>query len=196
MRAGVRALKSKGSGHIRQDDLGFLLEDFVNAVSHPRGRALSFMAEAAVTVPQAILMNYATNAPHSTPSQLAAHMNISLSSISQMVERLVRLGYLRRAEDAGDRRRKTIDATPKAKMFLDELKALRADEFAVGTAALAAETRDLLGKAVSQALREIRAGPRTPSEAPSKSVPLARKADVKSRRGGKATAPSTSKRRR
>ena len=186
-----------GAAIARRDDLGFLLEDFVNKVSHPRGRALSFMAEASVTVPQAILMNYAIMAPHSTPSQLAANMNISLSSISQMIERLVKLGYLRRAEDAGDRRRKTIDVTKKARTFLDELKALRADEFAVGTAALSAETRALLGSAVAQALGEIEAF-RAPSKERPKSGVLKREAGpgTKSRRRNEAAASSTSKRRR
>ena len=139
------------------------------------------MAEASVTVPQAILMNYAMTAPHCTPSQLAANMNISLSSISQMIERLVKLGYLRRAEDAGDRRRKTIDVTTKAKTFLGELKALRADKFAVGTAALSIETRAQLGSAVAQALREIEAF-RAPPKARSKSAALAGKAGAATKR--------------
>ena len=52
------------------------------------------MLEASVTAPQVVLMNYAMTVPRSTPSNLAAAMNISLSSISQMIERLVKLGFL------------------------------------------------------------------------------------------------------
>jgi DNA-binding MarR family transcriptional regulator len=137
------------------DDLGFLLEAFVNKVSHPRGRALSFMSAASVTVPQVILMNVAMTVPNSTPSSLATAMNLSLSSVSQMIERLVKLGFLRRSEDVEDRRRKTISATPKAESFLDDLKALRAEEFAAGTEMLTEETRDLLKSAIARALAEL-----------------------------------------
>jgi len=139
----------------RRDDLGLLLEAFVNKISHPRGRALSFMSEASVTVPQAILMNYAMTIPRSTPSSLADILGISLSSISQMVDRLVRLGFLNRHEDEMDRRRKTIEVTPKAKAFLDQLRMLRADEFVAGAAALTSETRNLLKTAIARALREF-----------------------------------------
>ncbi|HLW91265.1 MAG TPA: MarR family winged helix-turn-helix transcriptional regulator [Roseiarcus sp.] len=113
------------------------------------------MSEASVTVPQAILMNYAMTIPRSTPSSLADILGISLSSISQMVDRLVRLGFLNRHEDEMDRRRKTIEVTPKAKAFLDQLRMLRADEFVAGAAALTSETRNLLKTAIARALREF-----------------------------------------
>lgn len=136
-------------------DLGRLLETFVNKVSHPRGRALAFMSEASVTVAQVILMNAAMTERDSTPSSIAATVNLSLSSVSQMIERLVKLGFLQRSEDAEDRRRKTIRATPKAKGFLDNLRTLRAEEFAAGAAVFSRETRDVLKSAIARALREL-----------------------------------------
>ncbi len=107
------------------EELGALLEAFINRVSHPRGRVLSFMADASVTVPQVILLNLALATPDSTPSHLAAAMKISLSSVSQMIERLVRLGLAERTEDAADRRRKTIRATPAGRSLLGRHKAVR-----------------------------------------------------------------------
>jgi DNA-binding MarR family transcriptional regulator len=139
----------------RRDDLGFLLEAFMNKVSHPRGRALAYMADASVTVPQAILMNAAMAARRCTPSALAATMNISLSSASQMVERLVRLGFLTRREDGEDRRRKSIEVSGKARRFLANLNALRAEEFETGAAPLKDETRRELAAAVVRALNEL-----------------------------------------
>jgi len=53
---------------------GGLIEAFVNRVSHPRGRVLTLMARASVTVPQVILLNFALTIPDSTPSSLAAKM--------------------------------------------------------------------------------------------------------------------------
>ena len=100
-------------------------------------------------------MSCAATKPRANPSSLAAAMKISLSSVSQMIERLVRLGYLKRAEDGDDRRRKTVAATARAAAFLNMLKALRAQEFEAGVATLAPETRRLLIAAVAQALGEL-----------------------------------------
>jgi DNA-binding MarR family transcriptional regulator len=137
------------------DELGALLEAFVNRVSHPRGRTLSLMSEAQVTLPQVILLNFALTIPDSTPSSLAAIMKISLSSVSQMIERLAKLGFMQRIEDAEDRRRKTIEVTPKAVAFLACLKAVRSEEYAVGTAKLSKATKRLLKEAISRALKEL-----------------------------------------
>lgn len=138
-------------------NLGELLERFVNRVSHPRGRALTLFAQASVTVDQAILLNYAQSIPDSTPSSLAAKMNVSLPSASQMVERLVKLGHLRRTEDPRDRRRKAITVTAKGAAFLVRLKRVRSEEFAVGTNALSERTRRRLEEALARALDELRA---------------------------------------
>ncbi len=153
----------KNSGIAEDEDLARLLEAFVNRVSHPRGRALAFMSEASVTVAQVILMTHAIDGE--TPTSLAAAMNLSLSSASQMVERLVKLGFLQRSEDVEDRRRKTVRATPKAKAFLDELKALRGEEFAAAVAVLSRETRGSLKSAIARALQELALRPSSSDKA-------------------------------
>jgi len=137
------------------EHLGELLETFINRVSHPRGRTLTLIAEASVTVPQIVLMNFALNIPNSTPSTLAAVMNISLPSVSQMIERLVKLGLLQRREDPEDRRSKTVEVTAKARTFLTRLKAVRSGEYAEGTSGLSQATRRRLAEAISQALKEL-----------------------------------------
>ena len=136
-------------------ELGRLLEAFLSRVSHPRGRALTFMAKASVTVPQAILLKFALATPNSTPSSLAAIMNISLPSVSQMIERLVKLGLSQRIEDAEDRRRKTIKVTVKGRTFLARLKEVRSAEFTAGTEGLSPATQRRLFDALSQALKEL-----------------------------------------
>ncbi|WAS90024.1 MarR family winged helix-turn-helix transcriptional regulator [Nannocystis punicea] len=135
--------------------LGALLEAFMNRVAHPRGRALAFLNKSSVTVDQAILMDHARTWPGSTPTSLAARMNLSLPSISQMIERLARLGLLRRTEDPADRRRKTIAVTPKARRFLRELQAVRSQEFSAGAAALSPATQKQLVAALARALTEL-----------------------------------------
>jgi DNA-binding MarR family transcriptional regulator len=139
--------------------LGGLLEAFMNRVAHPRGRALAFLTRSSVTVDQAILVNHALTRPGSTPTSLAATMNLSLPSISQMIERLAQLGMLRRTEDPADRRRKTIEVTPKARRFLRELQAVRSQEFSAGAAALSPTTQQRLVAALERALTELDADP-------------------------------------
>lgn len=137
------------------DEFGAVFEAFVNRVSRPRGRQLNLMDEASVTEPQATLLNAALAAPGSTPSRLASAMAISLPSVSQMIERLARLGFVRRIEDLQDRRRRLIEVTPTAKIFLERLKAVRAAEFAAGAADLSDATRRGLSDALSRALKEL-----------------------------------------
>jgi DNA-binding MarR family transcriptional regulator len=135
--------------------LGGLIEAFVNKVSHPRGRVLNLMARASVTVPQVILLNFALTSPDSTPSSLAAKMRMSRPSVSQMVDRLVRLRLVARAEDATDRRRKTVSVTPKGRSLLARLSAVRSAEFRAGAAGLSASSRARLIDALEAALREL-----------------------------------------
>ena len=137
------------------DELCDLLASFVNRVSHPRGRALSFLAREGLTVDQAILLNYAKLRPGSTPSALAESMNLSLPSASQMLDRLHRMGMVARSEDPTDRRRKTIDVTAKAATFLEAFHDVRCEEFLVGTAPLSATTRQALSIVIKTALDEF-----------------------------------------
>lgn len=148
-----------------QGDLGEKLAEFVNSVSHTRGRTLAFMAETGVTVTQAILMDRVLGGAADTPSAISEVMGLSLSSASQMIDRLVRLGFLERFENPEDRRRKTIVVTAAARQFLEKLRHLRVGEFEAGTSTLSAETRELLRTAVSRALQEIRADRSSPSKA-------------------------------
>jgi DNA-binding MarR family transcriptional regulator len=135
--------------------LGELLQTFLNRVSHPRGRVLRLMSEASVTVPQVILLNLASTMPGSTPSSLAANMKMSLPTVSQMIERLVKVGLVQRIEDREDRRRKTVTITTKARTLLTRVRAVRSAEFAAGTAGLSPTTRRRLTEVLVQALHEL-----------------------------------------
>jgi len=143
--------------------LAALIEAFVNRVSHPRGRVLNLMARASVTVPQVILLNFALTIPGGTPSNLAAKMRMSLPSVSQMIDRLVKLKLVARAENPADRRRRTVRVTAKGKRLLARLSAVRSAEYRAGAAGLSAAARARLIDALAQALRELKTpvAPRT-----------------------------------
>jgi DNA-binding MarR family transcriptional regulator len=116
------------------------------------------MTKANVTVPQVLMMNYMLKSAVTTPSELAFALKLSPSSTSQMVDRLVKSGFLTRFKDTDDRRRKTIGITARAKHFLAELGRLRVEEFEIGVSPLSPETRQELANVIASALGELRAG--------------------------------------
>lgn len=138
-----------------QEQLGALLEQFINKISHPRGETLTLMMNASVTTAQVILMYLAQKYPASTHSELAKAMKLSLSSASQMIERLVKTDLLTRKESTDDRRVRTLTVTPKGRAFLKKLQAVRAREYMIGTETLSSTTRERLIQVLSQSLLEL-----------------------------------------
>ncbi|MCP3058213.1 MarR family winged helix-turn-helix transcriptional regulator [Myxococcus sp. K38C18041901] len=139
--------------------LGSLLEAFLSDVSHPRGRVLSLLSEQGVTADQGILLRCVQAQPGMPLSSLAERLGLSLPSVSQMAERLVKLGYVTRREDPEDRRRKSLAVTPKAFRFLTAFRKVRAEELTLGTARLSAPTRRRLVSALEAALEELQGEP-------------------------------------
>jgi DNA-binding MarR family transcriptional regulator len=139
----------------KTDEVGTLLLALVDRVSHRGGDTLALMTEAGLTLPQVLFLTRLRQAGESTPSELAARLNMSLPAASQMVERLFKLGFLTRREDEGDRRRKRLAITPAAERMLDKLVRARAAEYAKGTARLSPALRRELGAALAKAVREL-----------------------------------------
>ncbi|MGV3624015.1 MAG: MarR family winged helix-turn-helix transcriptional regulator [Archangium sp.] len=137
------------------NQIGALLEEFLNHVSHPRGLALTHLAEAGVTVDQAILLSRVNESPGVALSTVAGGLGLSLPSASQMTERLVKQGYLKREESTEDRRRKSLQVTAKARKFLSAFKKVRAGEFSEGTSKLSEATQAKLVAALERALKEL-----------------------------------------
>ena len=122
------------SGMTDDQRLGGLIEAFVNRVSHPRGRVLTLMARALVTVPQVILLNFALTIPDSTPSSLAAKMRTSPPSVSQMADRLVKLKLVARAEDRRAAAARRSASRRKEGASSAWLSAVRSAEYRAGAA--------------------------------------------------------------
>ena len=95
------------------EQLGDLLQEFVNRVSHLQGNTLAVLTEEAVTLQQVLLLRRLKQLGESSPSELAAVMRMSLPAVSQMVDRLFTLGLVTRAEAPDDRRRKRVTITAK-----------------------------------------------------------------------------------
>lgn len=67
------------------------------------------------TMLQFAALNFVKEEPNSTVSDMARFMQISKSSATQMVERLVKAGFVERMNDKKDRRIIRIDITPQGK---------------------------------------------------------------------------------
>jgi DNA-binding MarR family transcriptional regulator len=109
-----------------------LLQRLVNQVSHSTGASLAVMQSAGLTLPQVLLLNRVMHGVAASISSLAARTGGSLPAVSQMIDRLVRQGYLVRHQDASDRRRGVLTVTSRARAVLRRLAAARAAEYARG----------------------------------------------------------------
>jgi DNA-binding MarR family transcriptional regulator len=137
------------------EQLGDLLQEFVNRVSHLQGNTLAVLTEEAVTLQQVLLLRRLKQLGESSPSELAAVMRMSLPAVSQMVDRLFPLGLVTRAEAPDDRRRKRVTITGKGDLLLARIRRARATEYTAGTARLSQQVRAELTKVLGKALREL-----------------------------------------
>jgi DNA-binding MarR family transcriptional regulator len=135
--------------------LGDLLHDFIGRIAHRSGSTLTIMNEASVTLHQVILLNRLTDHAEATVSGLAVALGMSLPSVSQMIDRLHRLGLVSRTELCSDRRKKQIGLTASGRSLLDRLREARSLEFELGTAMLSAPLRAELAGLLSRAISEL-----------------------------------------
>ena len=135
--------------------LGDLMQDFIGRVAHRSGKTLMIMSEASVTLHQVILLNRLLELGETTVSALAVALGMSLPSVSQMVDRLHRLGLVTRVELPSDRRKKQVNLTVAGHQLLDRLREARSMEFEIGTISLPASLRVELAELLSRALAEL-----------------------------------------
>ncbi len=135
--------------------LGGLFQDVVNRVSHQRGRMTGWMEGNSVTLPQILILDLIAKKGPTPLALVAETMQMSLSSTSQILERLVRQDLLRRAEHEGDRRKKILTVTAKAMNLLETARRLRTQEFARELGRLPKKLRDRLETTLKEVLSEI-----------------------------------------
>jgi DNA-binding MarR family transcriptional regulator len=133
-------------------DLGDLLEQFVNRISHQQGKTLTVLTDESVTLQQVLLLRRVEQTGKCTPSEIAARMRMSLPAVSQMIDRLFVLGFLVRTESPNDRRRKDVAVTPRGGRLLRRIRKARASEYAAGVAALPPGLRSDLAILLRKAL--------------------------------------------
>jgi DNA-binding MarR family transcriptional regulator len=99
------------------------------------GHAPEF-TEVGVTMAQAKVLYVVMAARELRLSELAGRLGIGSSSASELVERLVELGFLHRHDDPTDRRQVVITATPDAAALLERFRELNERQLRLLLAAL------------------------------------------------------------
>ena len=140
---------------LSHEELGGLLQELVNRVSHGPGKTLAVLDEAAVTLQQVLLLRRLQQSGQSTSSELAAQLHVSVPAMSQMVDRLFELDLVTRTEMAQDRRKKRISPTAKARALLERVRKARSAEYGAALAVLAPKLRLELARTVQKILREM-----------------------------------------
>ena len=135
--------------------LGELLQEFVNRISHRQGHTLAVFSEESVTLQQVLLLHRLQQLGESTLSELATRMRMSLPAVSQMIDRLFALDLLTRVEADEDRRRKKVSVTRKGAALLDRVRRARAAEYAAGVSGLTPKVRAELLAVLRRALDEL-----------------------------------------
>jgi len=120
------------------------------------GHAPEF-TEVGVTMAQAKVLYVVMAAGELRLSELAGRLGIGSSSASELVERLVELGFLRRHDDPTDRRQVVITATPDATALLERFRELNERQLRALLATLDADELvvvdraiDVLGRAIDR----------------------------------------------
>jgi DNA-binding MarR family transcriptional regulator len=136
--------------------LGEVLRQLVDRISHRSGETLAIMSEASVTLQQVLLLNrIAERGGNANSTQLAAALNMSLPSVSQMIDRLHQLGLVERVEIRQDRRQRRIGLTPAGSDLLARLRRARSAEYQAGVDRLSGRLRCDLAAVLARALDEL-----------------------------------------
>jgi DNA-binding MarR family transcriptional regulator len=136
-------------------ELGELLQELVNRISHRQGKLLRVFAEESITLQQVLLLRRLQQLGDSTPSELAEHMRMSLPAVSQMLDRLFVLKLLTRKEAELDRRRKQVALTTRGHDVLERVRQARTAEYAAGVAPLSRRLRAELADVLTRTLEHL-----------------------------------------
>lgn len=79
-----------------------------------------FMRSHGLSMPQVTTMLHLYYRGHCGVSDIADHLDVTRAAASQMVDRLVQLGWLERSEHPQDRRIKRVDLTPEGRSLVQE----------------------------------------------------------------------------
>jgi MarR family transcriptional regulator, organic hydroperoxide resistance regulator len=117
------------------------------------GRALPLLHAANLTTTQLAALEFVFE--RRTISAVASYLGLSRPATSQMVDKLVRRGLVRRSEGAADRREKAVMLTAKGQVLLKKIAAARSARFAKSVSVLPKRAAIRLKGALREAVRHM-----------------------------------------
>jgi DNA-binding MarR family transcriptional regulator len=141
----------------RKNSPGHLIHEFVVRIgSVGEAKALTLIHEAGLTMPQVIALSLLHHEGQQPITTLSQRLGLSLSATSAMVQRLVELGLVARAEDPNDRRQKQVTLTPEGLTFIDKVTAERTAAIAHGVGTLPPELRKQFLEVLARVVEHLR----------------------------------------
>ncbi|OGX28878.1 MAG: hypothetical protein A3B78_02555 [Omnitrophica WOR_2 bacterium RIFCSPHIGHO2_02_FULL_67_20] len=87
-----------------------------------RGTQLDFFVKRGVTQTQFLVLNAIRACTRCTMGALARALHVSMPTVSGIIDRLVRAGYVRRLALPEDRRQIIVELAPKAELFFRDFE--------------------------------------------------------------------------
>lgn len=128
--------------------------DVVPAVMRPLRQQMRSHREAGLSVPQFRAMCFAERYDGASLSAVADHLDLSLPTVSRMVNGLVQRGYLQRKSSEDDRRHMCLSIRPRGKAIMQAARAATLEFFIEKFRSLTAGQRGALVSTM-RALREV-----------------------------------------
>jgi DNA-binding MarR family transcriptional regulator len=119
------------------------------------GDDLALMHQTGLTLPQIIALATLHRSGPLTVSEIAQCTRLSRAATSHLVDRLVRRGYVGRAEDSTDRRLKRVSLRRPGVAFVTRLERARVGVFASAIGGLSPATRGRLEAALRDVVAEL-----------------------------------------
>lgn len=132
-------------------DIQQLMPAFLGAMIRRERNAIS---QGIITLPQFLGLSFLRANPGSPVNVFAATLGLQLSSASGLLDRLARLGLLKRTHSTEDRRVVLLTLTPKGERMVDEIAQQKKESIAGIFSPLTPEERtaylEMMRKVVSQ----------------------------------------------
>jgi DNA-binding MarR family transcriptional regulator len=117
------------------------------------GRTLPLLHAQKLTTTQLAALEFVLEGR--TISTVASYLGLSRPATSQMIQKLVRRGLIRRSEGVTDRREKAVALTAKGQALLKKIAAARAARFAKSVSVLPTRSANRLKGALREAVRHM-----------------------------------------
>jgi DNA-binding MarR family transcriptional regulator len=96
-----------------------------------------------ITRLQWTLLRHVGRTEHCTMGSLAEHFNVSMSTVSQMIDRLENWGYVQRGSSVRDARVKIVSLTEKGEKIIQEVRTLYLKQLTNGLSRFSRDEQDL-----------------------------------------------------